>query len=69
MSTPILFEGSWSDDEEYAWVRIYQQGDRIYAKVRGHSIFGGDYASRREITQDEGLELMLEYADCETTEI
>ena len=61
----VIFEAGWSTHEEYAHVRIYEQDGRYFERCRGHNVYQGDYRIRREVTQDEALETMLDMADCE----
>jgi hypothetical protein len=61
----VMFEASWSTYEEHFHVRIWEQNGKLFKRTKGHSVMIGDYNVKCEVTQEEAMETMLEYADCE----
>lgn len=63
----LIFQGGWSDYEEHDYIKIYENDGRYYLHRNCHNVMcdGPDKRPRQEITHDEALELMLEFADCE----
>lgn len=60
-----LFKSSHHDYEEGYHLCIWEQDDKIFLKIKGHSVMIGDYSEHRKISQDEALAIMLEEAEYE----
>ena len=67
----IVFVGEWSDWEENGWLFIFEKDNRFYFLQGSHCVMtiNNRYSFKniQEITSDEALELMEEWADDETT--
>jgi hypothetical protein len=66
----LIFRASWADYEESFVVEIFKQNDKYYVKYDGHCVLDPNAKSElEEISHNEALEIMLEYADIEDEEI
>ena len=61
----ILFKASWAEYEEDSSVVIFEENGKLYERSYGHNCMVVDYDGTEEITQEEGLETMLEMVDSE----
>ena len=56
----IMFQSSWADYEESCSVVIWEQNGNYFVRTRGHNVMIGDFDDKRQVTQEEALEIMFE---------
>ena len=67
-SYKVVFHASWSDYEESGWIAIMENGHRFYSQTGGYCVMadnGEDRWDPQLISEDEAIELMLEWEEHE----
>lgn len=72
-SYKIVFVGEWSDYEENGWIFIFCKDQQYFYLQGGYCLMVGWspdplFSDIDELTADEAIGMMLEWADVETTE-
>jgi len=67
-SYKVIFHANWSDWEESGWVAVMERNGKFYEQRGGYSVMCEDNTDRWdpwEVTQEQALETMLEWAEHE----
>ena len=67
-SYEVVFRACWSDYEENGWIVIMKKGHRFYSQTGGYCVMCEDNTDRWDpqlISEDEAIELMLEWEEHE----